>query len=147
MMSWKQLLHTQVPAPTPPTFHARVAWYSLAPRRTRWSLLSLGAIHSRVPGNTFPTGWSVHSHLPLHSWGAITTCSKWVEGGGFGDGGGGVGGKGRVWSWGRWEVQWVGGEKNKKKIKHTVTICLKWHLDIDAKVCLGATLHCMYVCM
>ena len=37
---------------------------------------------------------SVYSHLSLHSWGAIITCSKWVEGGGFGEGGGKWMGKG-----------------------------------------------------
>ena len=48
---------------------------------------------------------------------------------------------------GRWEVQWVGGGKNKeKKIKHTVTTCLKRHHSIGTKACLGTTLHCMYVC-
>ena len=48
---------------------------------------------------------------------------------------------------GRWEVQWVGGGKNKeKKIKHTVTTCLKRHHSIGTKVCLGTTLPCMYAC-
>ena len=33
---------------------------------------------------------------------------KWVGKGGFGDGGWEVGGKGRVWRWGRWEG-WIMG--------------------------------------
>ena len=40
----------------------------------------------------------------------------------------------------------LGGAKNReKKIKHTVTTCLKKHRGIGTKVCLGATLRCMYV--